>query len=73
MTGQAESERHLNVTVGVLQGRAGNIRLADDIFSENVRTMESPSAWPGLVEGYENGSRASRPHRHRRGYVLGAR
>jgi hypothetical protein len=26
----------------------GNIALADDLFSENVRTIESSSAWPDL-------------------------
>jgi predicted ester cyclase len=39
MTGQAGSERYMNMTRRwFAEGWAGNIALADDIFSENVRT-----------------------------------
>jgi predicted ester cyclase len=39
MTGQADSERYVNMTRRrFTEGWAGNIALADDIFSENVRT-----------------------------------
>ncbi len=39
MTGQADSERNMKMACQWLtEGCAGNIALADDIFSESVRT-----------------------------------
>jgi predicted ester cyclase len=39
MTGQVDSERNMKIACRwFAEGRAGNIELADDIFSESVRT-----------------------------------
>ncbi len=43
MTDQADSERHMNMARRwFTEGCPGNIVLADDLFSENVRTKWSP-------------------------------
>ncbi len=41
MTDRADSERYMNVARRwFTEGWAGNVELADDLFSENVRTNE---------------------------------
>ena len=52
MTDQADTERYVNMARRWFnQGWSGNIALADDLFRENVRTIESSSAWPDLNAG----------------------
>lgn len=38
LTDQADSERSMNMTRGGSPRVAGNVALADDLFSENVKT-----------------------------------
>ena len=41
MTDRADSERYMNVARRwFTEGWAGNVELADDLFTENVRTNE---------------------------------
>jgi hypothetical protein len=60
MPGQADSECNMKMARRwFTEGWAGNIALADDIFSEASGRMVSPSAWPAQKVGYRNGWRAS--------------
>jgi predicted ester cyclase len=64
VTGRTDSESYMNMTRRwFTEGWAGNIALADDIFSENVRTNGVAVGWPGLNAGYRKGWPASRTSR----------
>lgn len=57
---QADRERCVNMARRWFpEGWAGNVALADDLFSANVRTMRSWSAWLDLNAAYTSGWRAS--------------
>jgi len=73
MTDRADSERYVNLARRWFSEGGGNVALADDLFSENVRTNGCWSARPDLNAGYKSGWRASRSHRGHRGYVLSSR
>ena len=60
MADRADSERYMNMARRwFTEGWTGNIALADDLFSEDVRTNGSWLAWPDLNAGYKSGLRAS--------------
>lgn len=59
MTGHADSEHFVKMAAAGSPRGAENIALADDIFSENVRTNGSAWAWPELNVGYKTGWRGS--------------
>jgi predicted ester cyclase len=60
MAERADSERYLNMADRwCTQWWAGYVTLAHDLFSANVRTNGSWSAWPDLNAGYKSGWRPS--------------
>jgi len=60
MADRADSERHLNMARRwFTEGWAGNVALADDLFSGASEPMGSWSAWLDLNAGYKSGWRAS--------------
>ena len=60
MADRADSERYMNMARRwFTEGWTGNIALADDLFSEDVRTNSVLVGVPDLNAGYKSGWRAS--------------
>jgi hypothetical protein len=60
MADRADSERYMNMARRwFTEGWTGNIALADDLFSEDVRTNGVLVGMAGPKSGYKSGWRAS--------------